>query len=579
MHKRIAIFCSSLLLFSGSLTQPAAAQSPNSMAFVKGAEPWTESDCAGDVPILVGSDIDAQSDVYSAITLAGVVGTDCVVLAGPRDGTVSAEQQARLDAAADGGYVLGGTAAVADSKLGERDMKRLGGANRWATAQLVGSEARRLAGGSPLPPRDGSAPMAATTPHPSDAISAASDHTCAVRTAHSVVCWGENQYGQSNAPSGSFAAVSTGMWHTCGLRTDGTITCWGNNSHGQSDDPQGSFSAVSAGDYHTCGLRTDGTVTCWGGEGRTGSGTDADFGQTRAPSGQFTAVSSGNFHTCGLRTDASITCWGTEGEHFGYDTDYGQADAPSGQFIAVTASPLHSCGLRIGGSVTCWGANGPVVWDAPSGSFTAVSLGSNHACALRTNGAVRCWGENQNGQTDAPSDSFTAVSLGFSHTCGLRIEGTVTCWGAEGRTPEGRSVDRGQADAPSGAFGAVATPVRVPGLFLYGAESWVASDCTGDVPIVVGADAKAQSDVYSAITLAGVLGTDCVVLAGPRDGDMAANQRARLATAAFGGYVLGGYSAVPAAKVADRNLKRIGGADRWATAQLVGSEARALADN
>ena len=115
--------------------------------FLDGAEPWVASDCAGDIPIVVGSDAKAQSDIYSAVTLAGVVGTDCIVLAGARDGDLSANQRARLDAAAAGGYVLGGTAAVPDAKIAGRDMRRLGGANRWETAQLIGSEARLRAAG------------------------------------------------------------------------------------------------------------------------------------------------------------------------------------------------------------------------------------------------------------------------------------------------------------------------------------------------------------------------------------------------------------------------------------------------
>ena len=52
-----------------------------------------------------------------------------------------ASQQARLEAAADGGFVLGGIAAVPTNKLAGRDMTRLGGATRWATAQLVGRRA------------------------------------------------------------------------------------------------------------------------------------------------------------------------------------------------------------------------------------------------------------------------------------------------------------------------------------------------------------------------------------------------------------------------------------------------------
>ena len=83
-------------------------------------------------------------------------------------------------------------------------------------------------------------------------------------------------------------------------------------------------------------------------------------------------------------------------------------------------------------------------------------------------------------------------------------------------------------------------------------------------------DQAAQSDTYSAATIAGVIGTDCVVLAGPRDTEMPSVQAARLEVAASDGYLVGGASAVPADKTEGRFLVRVGGADRWATACLVG---------
>ena len=58
--------------------------------------------------------------------------------------------------------------------------------------------------------------------------------------------------------------MSAGQWHSCALLTDGTIECWGYNDLGQTDAPAGSFNAVSAGGLHTCGLHTSGTIECWG---------------------------------------------------------------------------------------------------------------------------------------------------------------------------------------------------------------------------------------------------------------------------------------------------------------------------
>lgn len=106
----------------------------------------------------------------------------------------------------------------------------------------------------------------------------------------------------------------------------------------------------------------------------------------------------------------------------------------------------------------------------------------------------------------------------------------------------------------------------------------VLSDCTGAVPVIVASDADAQSDIYSAVTLAGVLGAaSCIVLAGGRDEPFPPAQLNRLATAASGGYVVGGPAAVPNAKLSGRDMFRVWGADRWETAAEVGAVAAALA--
>ena len=93
------------------------------------------------VPVVVASDFSAQSDIYSAVTLAGVLGDVCIVLAGGRHEAMPTDQQVQLEAAAAGGYVVGGSGAVGDAKLAGREMTRLGGKDRWATALQVGEEA------------------------------------------------------------------------------------------------------------------------------------------------------------------------------------------------------------------------------------------------------------------------------------------------------------------------------------------------------------------------------------------------------------------------------------------------------
>lgn len=102
-------------------------------------------------------------------------------------------------------------------------------------------------------------------------------------------------------------------------------------------------------------------------------------------------------------------------------------------------------------------------------------------------------------------------------------------------------------------------------------DAYTASDCRGQTPIVVASDEAAQSDLYSALTLAAALSTTCVVLAGPRRSALPPQQRTRLRSAASGGWIVGGEAAVPGWKVAAYGLtRRLAGVDRWHTAVLVG---------
>lgn len=128
---------------AGALVALSPAGSVSAQSADAAVPPQSRGSCAGEVPIVVGSDAAAQSDVYAAAMLAGVIGSDCIVLAGPRDQPMPADQRKRLAAADAGGFVVGGPAAMPTTKIAGRYMTRLSGADRWATARLVG---RRAAG-------------------------------------------------------------------------------------------------------------------------------------------------------------------------------------------------------------------------------------------------------------------------------------------------------------------------------------------------------------------------------------------------------------------------------------------------
>ena len=119
---------------------PAAAQTVHG-AYLVGAEPWTESDCDGETAVVAASDAAAQSDLYSAVTLAGALGSRCVILAGARTEPMPTAQLLRLDAAAGTVHVVGGLAAVPAAKMAGYDTVRIAGADRWQTAARVGAAA------------------------------------------------------------------------------------------------------------------------------------------------------------------------------------------------------------------------------------------------------------------------------------------------------------------------------------------------------------------------------------------------------------------------------------------------------
>lgn len=82
--------------------------------------------------------------MYSAVTLAGALGTECVILAGARRESFPSAELECLDVAGSGGYVVGGTAAVPTSKIAGRSLRRIAGSDRWETAQAVGAEVQRV---------------------------------------------------------------------------------------------------------------------------------------------------------------------------------------------------------------------------------------------------------------------------------------------------------------------------------------------------------------------------------------------------------------------------------------------------
>jgi len=172
---------------------------------------------------------------------------------------------------------------------------------------------------------DDGVPLSQTPPGTFAAVTAGYDHACAIRNGDAtLVCWGDDTFGQASPPPGTFASISAGYDVTCGVRVDHALLCWGLPAQDHLRPPPGSFTTVSAGPSHACALRTDGSIACWGRN---------SFGEANAPPGSFTEVSSGNGYACAIRVDGSLACWGYNG--------YGEADPPD---EVDTTPPTVRCG-------------------------------------------------------------------------------------------------------------------------------------------------------------------------------------------------------------------------------------------
>jgi len=295
----------------------------------------------------------------------------------------------------------------------------------------------------------------------------------------------------STRPLSLGSHIATGGYHTCAVVYDGTVLCWGDNRYGQlgnvtnANDPFStvvgvigitSATAIAAGADRTCAVLSDGSVKCWGLNeyGTLGNGTygGPDCGGacsitpvTVSGISTATAIAVGRFHTCALLSDGTVKCWG---DNFygqlgnGVHTDSYTPVSVSGisTATAVAAGDGYTCVVLSNGTVNCWGYNRHgQLGDGKSGTSdinnsdtpvpvigittaTAVAAEGEHTCALLSDGTVKCWGDNEagglgDGTTVSNSKPVSvsgistaiAVDAGLYHTCAQLSDGTVQCWG------------------------------------------------------------------------------------------------------------------------------------------------------
>ncbi|MFO7656355.1 MAG: YDG domain-containing protein [Bacteroidales bacterium] len=280
-------------------------------------------------------------------------------------------------------------------------------------------------------------------------ISGGDLHTMGLKADGSVVCWGDNAFGQCIVPSpnSGFVAVAAGGYHSIGLKSDGSVVCWGNNTCNQCDvpSPNSGFVAVSAGLYHSVGLKADGSVVCWGYN---------VFNQCNvpAPNSRFAAIDAGARFTVGLKADGTVVCWG--------QNSVGQCNvsSPNSGFISVKAGYDHAIGLKSDGSVVCWGNNmfGQSNTPSPNSGFVAIKGGYNFSICMKSDSSVLCWGDYYAGQCDVPlpNSSFVAVNAGYSFSIGMKSDKSLVCWGKN-------SNEQCNIPSPNSGFRQIESPVAM----------------------------------------------------------------------------------------------------------------------
>jgi hypothetical protein len=247
------------------------------------------------------------------------------------------------------------------------------------------------------------------------AVAGGAQHSLALKADGALVGWGDDSWGQISVPAAAtnVTAIAAGYFHNLVLREDGTVFGWGRNQEGQVTIPDEVTNVIriAAGPHSSLALRADGTLVAWG---------QNQYGQTNTTAEQgFTEIDCG-YHGLGLRGNGSVAGWG-------YDF-WGQADGGSAgsNLVSIAAGVLHSMAVKEDGSVVAWGRGLEGQTNVPPTLTNAVAVagGLEHGLALTTDGRVVAWGRSLHGETNVPANlrNVVAIAAGVSHNLALTTD-------------------------------------------------------------------------------------------------------------------------------------------------------------
>jgi uncharacterized delta-60 repeat protein len=262
------------------------------------------------------------------------------------------------------------------------------------------------------------------------AVAAGGQHSLALCSDGTLAAWGDGSFGQigdngvldrtspvlvntSGALSGKrVIAISAGANHSAALCSDGTVVCWGGNTNGELGNGNNTQSnvpvavatsgvllghtaiAIACGQNHTLALLADGTVAAWGlnasGQLGNNSTTPSNVPALVSTAGVLNGksvveIAAGGQSALVRCSDGILAAWGLN--------DRGQLGVNSATTSFTTPQAVLTSGVLSGKTIV------------------SLHMSQNHAGALCSDGSLAMWGAGNSGQlgNNAVSDSLAPV--------------------------------------------------------------------------------------------------------------------------------------------------------------------------
>jgi alpha-tubulin suppressor-like RCC1 family protein len=381
----------------------------------------------------------------------------------------------------------------------------------------------------------GDAPVAATGSDASTDTSVSGSGDAAVDTQGAADTASPQESGGDAADAGCIIAPSSivlndatqlalGSNNGCAIRANGSVVCWGDNAYGQLGVSPGSTPSsfkpvtvafpssvqiikIGAGDLTAFALDSNHQLWAWGSNQVGLLGNGAVDSNTHAVPAVVDVASTPNIvydfavagaDVCAVTGGGYIKCWGSnQFQELGPNAPDGGSNTPVPAFsnpFSTTNVQIYSgfgatdtCLTSSTGDTWCWGANlingvaGPGAQGSSNTSMgteltgagaalpiSQFDIGTNFGCALDANHAVLCWGYNSSDQlTPAGIPKLTGdagpgkvsgiqptrLATGYVHVCVLDGAEHVQCWGDNAHQQLGRGTSGGTGTAPVAVVG------------------------------------------------------------------------------------------------------------------------------